>query len=329
MNLESKIFIGIDVSKATLDLCIRIGQKNNYEIIQNNTSSIHKFMKKFKDPLSVTIGMENTGRYNWSLYEALNGSKFTVFVISPLHLKKSLGLVRGKSDKVDSYRITTFIEKYSNELTPWLAPRKQIQKLKVLLTERNYRIKTKRQLLSMQHDYKLMKGLEMDKVLKKMNNKLIAEIQKQVVDLEKQIEEIIIFDENLCHQAKLMRSVPGVGKVLSWYMLAKTNEFKSITDPRKMACYSGVVPFDYQSGTSILRKKRVSVFADKTIKSLLHLGAMSSIRLNNDLKVYYDRKVNEGKNKMSVLNAVRNKIIHRIFSVIKNQKMYQNNLVLS
>jgi len=71
------------------------------------------------------------------------------------------------------------------------------------------------------------------------------------------------------------------------------------------------------------------VFADREMKSLLHLAAMSAIRLNNELRTYYRRKVGEGKNKMSVLNAVRNKIVHRIFAVVKNQTMYKNDLVLS
>ena len=71
------------------------------------------------------------------------------------------------------------------------------------------------------------------------------------------------------------------------------------------------------------------MFADREMKSLLHLAAMSAIRLNNELRTYYRRKVGEGKNKMSVLNAVRNKIVHRIFAVVKNQTMYKNDLVLS
>jgi len=61
----------------------------------------------------------------------------------------------------------------------------------------------------------------------------------------------------------------------------------------------------------------------------IHLGAMSAIRLENDLALYYRRKVNEGKNKMSVINAVRNKIIHLIFALIKNQTFYQNCFVTS
>ena len=93
-----------------------------------------------------------------------------------------------------------------------------------------------------------------------------------------------------------------------------------------MACYAGVVPFENQSGTSLLKKPRVSFLADKESKSLLHMGAMSAIRLDNDLRSYYRRKVKEGKNKMSVLNAVRNKIIHRVFAVVKNQVPYENRI---
>ena len=69
----------------------------------------------------------------------------------------------------------------------------------------------------------------------------------------------------------------------------------------------------------------MSQYADKNMKSILHLGAMSAIQHENDLAKYYKRKINDGKNKMSVLNAVRNKIIHRVFAVIKTQKLYEYN----
>ena len=133
----------------------------------------------------------------------------------------------------------------------------------------------------------------------------------------------------LSKQAELIKSVPGVGKVLSWLLISKTDGFTTINCPRKLACYSGVVPFENQSGTSIYRKPRVSIFADKNMKSTLHLAAMSAIQNNEELKKYYKRKVEEGKNKMLVINAVRNKIIHRVFAVIKRQKPYEINLVVS
>lgn len=323
-----KIFIGIDISSKTLDICLKVGGIVQYFTIQNELKAIRAFLKRYAVAETV-IAMENTGRYNWNLFEVLGGLDFSVYVLSPLHLKKSLGLSRGKNDRIDSLRICSHIEKNWEESTLWKPSSLPIKKLKVLLTERASRTKMKAQLARQQHDYKLMKNIGMDKELLKLNKKLIEAIDLQIKKIEADIERNIMEDCELRQQAQFIQSVPGVGKVVCWMMIAKTEGFTIITNPRKMACYCGVVPFDHQSGTSIKYKPRVSVFADKGMKTLLHMAAMSSIRSNNALGGYYRRKVEEGKNKMAVLNAVRNKIIHRIFAVIKNQTMYKNDLVLS
>jgi transposase len=322
------IIIGIDISKKTLDICIKENQSVKHLNIDNKVPTIRRFLKAYSNE-DVLIAMENTGRYNWNLFEVLESFKFKVFVISPLHLKKSIGLTRGKNDKIDAFRICNFIEKNHDETPQWNPSPQAIKQIKVLLTERALRIKMKKQLAGQHQDYKLMKSMELDKNLLRLNIQLIKNIDLQIKAIENTIEQIISKDQKLKQQYQLIKSVPGVGKVLAWMFLSKTNGFTSITDPRKMACYSGVVPFDFQSGTSIKKRPGVSMLADKTIKSILHLGAMSAIRHSNDLRTYYLRKVEEGKNKMSVLNAVRNKIVHRVFAVIKNQIPYKKDLVLS
>jgi transposase len=323
-----KLIIGIDISSKTLDICIKNHPAIEHLVIENEVKAIREFFRKYaKDDL--VVAMENTGRYNWNLFEVLPSFNFKVYVIPPLHLKKSLGLVSGKNDQIDAFRICSFIEKNGHETPLWKPVPIAIKKLMVFLTERNSRVKMKRQLLKQQHDYKLMKTISLDKDLLKLNKKLIEAMNSQIKQLEANIEQVIKLDDQLKVQASLIKSVPGVGKVLCWMMLAKTEGFTLIDSPRKMACYCGVVPFDYQSGTSIRQKPRVSLYADKSLKSVLHLAAMSSIRLPNDLRSYYLRKVQEGKNKMSILNAIRNKIIHRVFAIIKNQTMYKNDLILS
>jgi transposase len=325
--MQNQIIIGIDISAATLDICISAKDQKSV-VIKNEVADIRKFFNAYPFE-NLIVGMENTGRYNWALYEVLKDLHHRVYIISPLHLKKSLGLVRGKSDKIDAVRIAAFTAKNHTELSQWKPSSPAIQKLKILLTERNARVKSKRQLLKQQYDYTKMKHLGLDKALRELNQQQLMLIDRQILLIEHEIEQLIKVDEQMNKHAKLMRSVPGVGKVLCWMMLAKTENFTTLMEPRKMACYSGVVPFANQSGTSIRGKQRVSSYADKTIKTVLHLAAMSAIRLKNDLKEYYLRKIAEGKNKMSVLNAVRNKIVHRIFAVIKNQLPYQTHLVIS
>ena len=326
--MQNQTIVGIDISNETLDICVNNAAGQQSFIIKNNVKSITKFFQAHQhEPL--LIGMENTGRYNWALYEVLKDLHHRVFVVSPLHLKKSLGLVRGKNDKIDAIRIAAFITKNHTELPQWKPAPAAVQKLKILLTERNSRIKTKAGLLRQQKDYAKMKHLDLDKYLQALNKQRLAVLNKQILQIEKDIEAVLKADEPMQQRARLIRSIPGVGKVVCWTMLAKTENFNAITDPRKMACYSGVVPFSNRSGTSLKGKEKLSSYADKYIKTVLHMAAMRAVRLTCDLKDFYLRKVAQGKNKMSVLNAVRNKIIHRIFAVIKNERPYQNLLLLS
>lgn len=323
-----KLIIGIDISSKTLDICVKESAAIEHLVIENEVKAIRAFFRKYAKE-DLIIAMENTGRYNWNLLEVLPAFNFKVYVISPLHLKKSMGLIRGKNDKIDAHRICSFIEKNQAETAQWKPAPTAVKKLKILLAERNSRIKMKRQLIRQGQDYKLMKSFSLEKGLSKLNKNLIESVNLQIKHIEALIEKAIESHDQLKEQAELIKSVPGVGKVLCWMMLAKTEGFTLIKSPRKMACYCGVVPFDHQSGTSVRQKPRVSLYADKSMKSVLHLAAMSAIRLHNDLRTYYLRKVEEGKNKMSVLNAVRNKIIHRVFAIIKNQMMYKNHLILS
>lgn len=240
-----------------------------------------------------------------------------------------MGLTRGKSDKIDAIRITKFIEKNHQELMPWIADSEDVVEMKMLLTERAYMVKNIR---AFKQKIKSLKDHKKTKYSNKIVTKyksLIKTMLKNISDIEKILEQIIKENEELEEHSKLIRSVPGVGKVLTWHLLCKTNGFTQYLEPRKLACCIGIVPFDYSSGTSIHSKKRVSHMADKKLKTIVHMGAMRAVRMDNDLKLYYDRKVKEGKNKMSVLNAIRNKLIHIILAIVKNKTIYKNRLVLS
>jgi len=121
---------------------------------------------------------------------------------------------------------------------------------------------------------------------------------------------------------KLILSVKGLGKIVGFYLIAFTANFTMFDNARSFASYAGVAPFGYSSGT-VKGTPRVHPLANKQLKSLLNLAAMSAIQHRGEYQQYYDKRVNElGKSKMSTLNIIRNKLLYRAFAVINRQTPY-------
>jgi transposase len=145
---------------------------------------------------------------------------------------------------------------------------------------------------------------------------LIENLTLQIKKLESQIKAVIDSDEKIKVNYQLLTSIKCVGPVLAANMIACTHNFTRFANWRKFACYVGTVPFEHQSGTSIKGKTRVSSLSNRQIKKLIHLVAICACAYNPELKGYYKRRVSEGKNKMSTLNVIRNKLIARMFAVV-------------
>ena len=105
-------------------------------------------------------------------------------------------------------------------------------------------------------------------------------------------------------------------------MIVVTEGFEKFDNWRKFASYCGTAPFPNTSGSSIRGRTKVSSLANKKIKSLLDLCAKSSIQFNEEMKRYYTERVSRQKNKMSTINIIRNKILARIFAVVKRETPY-------
>jgi len=136
--------------------------------------------------------------------------------------------------------------------------------------------------------------------------------------------EIIETEEKLNQQYKLITSIPGIGMKTAIYLIIATKGFDAFDDWRKLACYAGVAPFPYQSGTSIKGRNKVHPLADKKLKSLLNMCAICAIRYDKELRAYYERKIKEGKSKMLVINNVRCKLLSRVFAVINRKTPFIN-----
>ena len=162
-------------------------------------------------------------------------------------------------------------------------------------------------------------------MMEKMYKMAITGLQKSIDEIEKQITVTIKSDESINNNYKLLLSVPGIGPVTATYILCCTNNFAGKITGKQLACYAGVAPFQETSGKSLKGRNKVHKMANKELKSLLHMCALSTIKCYPEFRDYYDRKVNEGKHPNSVLNAICNKIVLRVVAVVNNQKDYVEN----
>jgi len=165
------------------------------------------------------------------------------------------------------------------------------------------------------------------KALKQVYKTAIEGLGKSIIAIEKLIKELIKSDDSLQKSYDLLLSVPGIGNITAIYLIVCTNNFTGNISGKQLASYAGVAPFGNSSGTSIKKPEKVHKMANKELKKILHMGAMSVIHCNPEMKQYYDRKTAEGKHALSVINAVKNKLVLRAVAVIKSQTSYVDNFV--
>ena len=238
-------------------------------------------------------------------------------MVAALEIKRSLGIVRGKNDKVDAKRIASYAYLRRETLKPFDLPSKNILELQKLVSLRDKLVIQRAGYKAGMKEYKAMLKQKGSELLFSTHGNMIECLTHQIDIIEKGMRELIEGDKEIKRLYDLVVSVKGVGFVLASNLLVVTNCFMSFKDSRKFACYAGLAPFERQSGTSLNSRSRVSHYANKKMKSLLNMAAFSAIQDDPELKAYYERRVKDGKSKMSTINIVRNKIVHRIFAVVK------------
>lgn len=326
--MKFETFIGIDVSKSTLDFSVRDNQKFLFHLqVSNCEKGIKEVLKRCRkekiDFATTLFCMEHTGIYTNILLKFISSKNYSVWLEQGLQIKRSLGVQRGKNDKVDSERISEYAFRFQDKCKLWEPSRKVLQQLKKMVSLRRRLIKTKNILLKSLTESKAFEDKSILKEVTFLTSPILNKIDKQLLQVDTKIKEVIINDERLSELFEIITSVDGVGRVTAWELMITTNEFKNIQEGKKYACYSGVVPFEHVSGSSIRGKSRVNRMANKSVKQLLHMAALSSIVMKGELKEYYVRKVAEGKNKMSVINAIRNKLVLRIFACVRDGRKYE------
>jgi transposase len=332
MKKEVKFYLGMDVSKLWVDitlLCVVDHKKQTMicERFDNDAEgmkALHKWLKKHKVTFNQNslLVIENTGVYHRLVWEYCSTHGLPLYIGNATHIKYSFGIARGKNDKVDSERLCVYAFKNADELkaTPVLNP--VFLRLKDMMTARSRLLSQKNSIKVYLGEMKLSNSKETQKVIEQAHEAALEGIAASLKNVEKQIIQMIQQDAAIKKNYDLLLSVPGIGHLTAVYIICCTNNFISKITGKQLASYAGVAPFSNTSGTSIKGRDKVHKMANKDLKKLFHMGAVSAITHYPEFKDYYERKVKEGKHELSVLNAIRSKIALRAVAVINNQEKY-------
>jgi transposase len=322
-------FIGIDVSKETLDVAlIKNNNKGNiYSLKITNNRTGFKKMKKWLNVEKIALEeavfcVEHTGMYSKPVSHYILSESANLWMEMSLKIIRSMGIQRGKNDKIDAIRIALYAQRCQNEMKIYQSPRPIIEKLKILLQLRKRLINSRNSLQVPCNELTIM-DKQAGKEATRLIRPVITSLDNNIDIINKKIDELIASDEQLSHEFEIGTSVPGIAKITLAYIICFTNEFRNYSEGKKLACYCGVVPFEYTSGKSVRGKPHVHNMANKLLKKLLYMGAIAAVTYYDEFKHYYKRKLEQGKPKMLVLNNVKNKMILRLAAVIKNDKPYQ------
>ena len=319
--MKEILLAGVDVSKLTLDIFVKPCGLSL--VIDNNRKGFMQWwkemMKIVQPDTRVMVVMEHTGLYSRKFETFLRTLGVEYCKIPALEIKRSLGMTRGKNDKIDAERIAGYGWLRREILTADPKVEESIEQLKHML---GLRLKMVRDRAGYINRTKEMKCAGCTEELK-LQEQIIAFFTKKIKEVEECINKLIASNPVLKTTCELLRSIKGIGPIIAAYMIGNTNNFTRFSNARKFNCYAGIAPFNYQSGTSIKGKSRVSHLANKDTKTLLNLAATCAIRCDEELKQYYHRRIAEGKNKMSCINIVRAKLVARMFAVVKRQSPYQ------
>lgn len=320
--MKKNWFIGIDISKKTLDVVIYDSSKKhsdseNYKQLTNDKegyTALLSWLKKEKiAPDQVLIGLEHTGTYSFDLRLFLENLQIDYCAFNPLHLKRSLGLVRGKNDKVDAERIAYFTYLHREELTCSKLSGSTILQLQELSSER-------KRFVTQQAEYKALltdnKEHPQTSTLRRAKN-MVEVLEQEIKSVEQEMNALIEKEPSIAKNYQLLTSIKGIGSINAISTIIHTNNFQAFETARQYACYLGIAPFDLSSGTSVKGKTKVSHMGAKRLKADLSQAAKSAIVWDKELKGYYERKIKEGKAFGVVLNAVKFKLVCRMFAVVR------------
>lgn len=302
-------FVGVDVSKATLD--VAIWESNKYQQYSNHPQGIQQLIEQMKKLRPALITLEATGGLEVLLVSELAHAKLPLAVVNPKRIRdfaKSIGQL-AKTDKLDAKVIAHFGAATHPEVK--ILPTQEEERLAALITRRRQVVEMLTAEKNRLHSARFAMREHVEAHIQWLNRSL-----KQLDD---EIAEFIQQTPVWKEKETLLRSVPGVGRVTSATLLASLPELGSLNH-KKIAALVGLAPINKDSGK---RSKKRRVFGGRAgVRSILYMAALSAKKNNPKIKPFYEQLVNRGKEKKVALTACMRKLLVILNAMIKNNQVW-------
>ncbi|MDR1102190.1 MAG: transposase [Tannerella sp.] len=299
--------------------------------VENSTpairSSLRNVLKRYgKEAPEVLICAEYTGQYGYPPGCACEELCIDLWMENAMQIKHSSGLDRGKNDRLDARKTAAYAIRFQDKVRLFSLPQKNPATLKQPVGERDMYMCDKGKYQGQLTDRKRFMNPDDYRDKARRVDRMLKELEAAIDEIEAGIRNLTDSDKTLKRRHELLLSIDGTGERTAVKMTVETGAFRNFDSARRFCCHAGVAPFKYDSGSSVRSRSKVSSRADKSIKALLHMAALCvATRTKGELHDYYLRKVAKGKNKMLIINAVRGKLVLRMFAVIKNNSLYERN----
>ena len=324
---KNLFFIGLDISKA--DFAASIYQTPGQpiitkEAIPNDPKGFDLLLLWLKehyiDKTNSHICMEATGVYSQAIAYYLLFQGFPVSVEPPLKVKRAFDPVGHKTDPVDSKQIAEYAYRFQDELTSWKPRDEILEKIRQLLSVREQFTKQKVALKNAIQAYARQRVQVI--LIKKAQKETLAQIEKQIARIDKELEKLIKQDPGILQKASNLKSIPGYGMLLAAHLLVITENFTKIQNSKRLASFFGMVPYQPKRGPSVFKRAKIRHFGPGPSRKLLRLAAQSVATYNVTFRRYYLRKLDQGKPKPLVLNNIANKLLKIACTIIRNNTRY-------
>ena len=306
--MSQELFIGIDVSKATLDVAV-LPTKESWSV-PNTDKGIGDLVERLRQmPTPTLVLMEATGGLERQALAAIAAAGLPAMAVNPRNVRdfaKSLGVL-AKTDAIDAHVLALFADRIRPAWRP--LPDEDTQALEALLVRR-------RQVVEMITAEKNRLGATPSRRVKKDILEHIKWLQRQLhitdYDLDQTIKNTPVWKQKV----DLLNSVPGVGRVMIATVLSQLPELGTL-DRKQIAALVGVAPFNRDSGT--LRGRRSIWGGRAAVRGVLYMSALAATRFNPIIRSFYERLRKGGKLPKVALVACMRKLLTILNAMLKDR----------